>query len=81
MNTNTMTTMNTNPTTEESNTMNTTTTTQQEVISMEDTNKSALLSTMAAELFQHGLNPRVALIAATAWVGSVDYLEDPEAFT
>lgn len=56
------------------------TTIQQEVISMENVNKSAVLSTMASELFHSGLNPRVALIAATAWVGAIDYYEDQETF-
>lgn len=55
-------------------------TTQQTIIAMETANKSALLSTMGAELFQNGLNPREAMIAATAWVGATDYLDDEEMF-
>lgn len=54
--------------------------TNQEAISMENMNKSALVSTMAAELFHQGLNPVVSMITATAFIGSVDYMEDMEDF-
>ena len=49
---------------------------KQETMSMDDVNKSAILSTMASELFHQGLSPRVSLIAATAWVGAIDYVEE-----
>lgn len=48
----------------------------QQVISMNNMNKSALLSTMAAELFHNNLNQRVSLIAATAFIGAVDYIDE-----
>ena len=53
-------------------------TTNQEAINMQDVNKQALLSTMAAELLHAGLSPRHALITATAWIGALDYLDDAE---
>ena len=55
-------------------------TTQQNAVSMEGVNKSALVSTMAAEMFQQELNPRVALIVAASWMGACDYLDDHEVF-
>jgi hypothetical protein len=54
----------------------TTTTDKQATVSLEEVNKSAVLSTMASDLFRVGLNPRVALLAATAWVGAIDYIEE-----
>lgn len=53
---------------------------KQEVISMQDINKSALVSTISAELFHNGLTPAVSLRAAAAYVGAVDYLDDSELF-
>lgn len=47
---------------------------------MNDINKSALISTMAAEVFHHGLSPTVSLITATAFVGAMEYMEDIEDF-
>ena len=54
--------------------------TNQEVIPMEDVNKSALVSTMAAELFHNGLSPQCSLVAAAAFIGAVDYMDDMEMF-
>jgi len=51
-----------------------------EVINMNNVNKSALVSTIAAELFHNGLNERIALITAVAFVGAIDYVEDYEDF-
>jgi len=56
------------------------TTNTQEAVTMKDVNKSAVLSTMASELFHKGLNPRIALITATAYIGAMDYLDEPEMF-
>lgn len=50
-------------------------------VSLEDINKSAVLSTMAAELFHNGLSPVVSLITATAYLGAVDHIDDTELFT
>jgi len=52
----------------------------QESLSVYGVNKSALVSTMASELFHHGLNERVALFTAVAFVGSLDYAEDMDDF-
>lgn len=65
-------------TTKEELTMNNTT--KQEVVSMEDMNKSALISTMAAELFHNGLSPINSFKVASAYIGAVDYIEDSEEF-
>ena len=51
-----------------------------EVITMENINKSALVSTIAAELFHNGLNERIAMVTAVAYIGAVDYIEDYEDF-
>jgi len=51
-----------------------------EVLSEGNINKSALLSTMASELFQNNLNPRISLITATAYIGAIEYLDDEEMF-
>jgi hypothetical protein len=50
------------------------------VINLDNINKSAILSTMASELYHVGLNPRIALLTATAYVGAVDYNDDMEMF-
>ncbi len=42
----------------------------------EDMNKSAILSTMAADLFHNGLNPIDSYKVATAFIGAVPYIED-----
>lgn len=55
-------------------------TTEQNCLSLEVVNKSSLVSTMASELFNQGLSPRVALISAAAFVGAIEYKEDPEVF-
>lgn len=47
-----------------------------EAVSIDDVNKSAILSTMTAELFQNGLNPRIAMRTAAAFVGAIEYLEE-----
>ena len=52
----------------------------QVVSSMDNINKSAILSTIASELFHKGLNPRIALITATAYVGATEYLDDEDMF-
>ena len=64
-------------TTTEDTTMDTNTTTQ---LAVSEVNKSALVSTIGAELFQNGLTPMDAMRVAAAWVGSVDHLEDMEMF-
>ena len=51
-----------------------------DVVSLENVNKSALVSQMGAELFHNGLNERVAMLTAVAFVGAVDYVEDMEEF-
>jgi len=51
-----------------------------EAVNINDVNKSAILSTVASELFHNGLNPRIALITATAYVGSMEYMDDEEMF-
>jgi hypothetical protein len=55
---------------------NLTNSTKQEAISMEDINKSALVSTMGAELYHNGLSPSISLVVAVAFMGAVDYIED-----
>lgn len=55
-------------------------TTNHEVINMQDINKSALVSTIAAELFHNGLSPQISLRTAAAYIGAVDYLDDSELF-
>lgn len=67
-----MTNLNTNTTTTSNTTIEATT--------MNTLNKSALLSTISAELFHNGLVPAVALITATAYVGAVEYMDDAESF-
>lgn len=62
--------------TKESKAMNT-----HEIVSFEDINKSAVLSTMAAELFHNGLSPVVSLMTATAYLGAIDYIDDIDLFT
>lgn len=47
---------------------------------MNEINKSALVSTIAAELFHYNLSPRVSMITAVAFVGAVDYMDDIEDF-
>lgn len=56
------------------------TTVKQESVTMADVNKSAVLSTMISELYHVGLNPRVACITATAYIGALDYLDDEDMF-
>jgi len=51
-----------------------------EAVNINDVNKSAILSTVASELFHKGLNPRIALITATAYVGAMEYMDDEELF-
>lgn len=50
------------------------------VIDLTTINKSAIVSTMGAELFQAGLNTRLALLASVAFIGAVDYHDDDEMF-
>lgn len=47
---------------------------------MKEVNKSALLLSMAAEMFHNGLNPRISIITSTAFIGAVDYMDDYEDF-
>jgi len=56
-------------------------TTKQEAINLNNINKSALVSTMAAELFIQGLSERVSMITAVAFIGAIDYLDDYEDFS
>jgi len=58
-----------------------TTMTNHDIVSLNDINKSAVLSTMAAELFHNGLSPIVSLITATAYLGATDHIEDIDLFT
>jgi len=51
-----------------------------EAVNISDVNKSAILSTVASELFQANLNPRIALITATAYVGALEYMDDEDMF-
>ena len=51
-----------------------------EAVNINEVNKSAILSTIASELFQKGLNPRIALLTATAYVGAIEYMDDDEMF-
>jgi hypothetical protein len=51
-----------------------------EAVNINDVNKSAILSTVASELFQANLNPRIALITATAYVGALEYMDDEDMF-
>jgi len=51
-----------------------------EAVNINDVNKSAILSTVASELFHKGLNPRIALITATAYIGAMEYLDDTDMF-
>ena len=53
---------------------------KQEAVTINDVNKSAILSTMASELYHVGLNPRIALLTATAYIGAMDYLDDEDMF-
>ena len=63
----------TTSTTEENLTMNT--------INMQDINASALVSTMAAELFHYNLSPIVSMQVATSFVdAAIDYMDDEEQF-
>lgn len=63
----------TTSTTEENLTMNT--------INMQDINASALVSTMAAEIFHYGLSPIVSMQVATSFVdAAIDYMDDEEQF-
>lgn len=55
-------------------------TTNQEVIAMDDMNKSQLVSTMTAELFKAGLTPISAMTVAAAFLGCADYMDDAELF-
>jgi len=59
--------------TNEEATMNTT---KQLSINIQELNKSALVSTIAAEVFHQGLSPTLSLVVATAFIGAVDYLEE-----
>ena len=52
----------------------------QVAVTMADVNKSAVLSTIASELFHKGLNPRIALLTATAYIGAMEYLDDEDMF-
>ncbi len=64
---------NTTTNTTEVNTMNT--------INMQDINASALVSTMAAELFHYNLSPIVSMQVATSYVdAAIDYMDDEEQF-
>ena len=54
--------------------------TNQEVVAMEDSKKSAIVSTMAAEMFYNGLNPVQSLITAAAFVGAIEYSDEMELF-
>jgi hypothetical protein len=47
-----------------------------EVIPMDNMNKSQLVSTMAAELFQNGLSPIVSLVTSTAFIGAIEHMDD-----
>ena len=51
-------------------------TTNQQVITMEGINKSAIISSMAGELFHNGLNPRMAYIVATAYTCAAEYIDE-----
>jgi len=51
-----------------------------EAVNINDVNKSAILSTVASELFHKWLNPRIALITSTAYVGAMEYMDDEELF-
>lgn len=51
-----------------------------QAVTLGDVNKSAVLSTIASELFHKGLNPRVALLTATAYVGAMEYMDDEDMF-
>lgn len=57
-----------------------TNTTNQEIVNMNEVNKSALVSTMAAELFHQKLTPITSLVVATAYVGAIEYMDDVEDF-
>ena len=71
--TNSTTNTTTNSTTQGNNTMNT--------INMQDINASALVSTMAAELFHYNLSPIVSMQVATSFVdAAIDYMDDEEQF-
>ena len=48
----------------------------QETSVFEGMNKSAILSTMAADLFHNNLNPIDSYRVATAFMGAVDYIDD-----
>lgn len=53
--------------------------TNQEVMNMmnaNELNKSALVSTMAAELYHNGLSPQISLITSASFMGAVDYIDD-----
>ena len=54
--------------------------TNQGVIAMEDSKKSAIVSTMAAEMYHNGLNPVQSLVTAASFVGAMDYYDDMELF-
>ncbi len=43
---------------------------------MQEVNKSAILSTMAADLFHNGLTPIDSFKVATAFIGATDYIDD-----
>ena len=50
-------------------------------INMQDINASALVSTMAAELFHYNLTPIVSMQVATSFVdAAIDYMDDEEQF-
>ena len=50
-------------------------------IDMQDINSSALVSTMAAELFHYNLSPIVSMQVATSFVdAAIDYIDDEEQF-
>ena len=51
-----------------------------EAVNINDVNKSAILSTVASELYHKDLSPRIALITATAYVGAMEYMDDTEMF-
>jgi len=55
-------------------------TTPNEVIDMNEVNKSALCSTMAAEMFHNGLDPIGSLKVAAAFIGACEYMDDEELF-
>ena len=56
--------------------MNNTNVTNQEASVFEGMNKSAILSTIAADLFHNGLSPIHSYKVATAFIGAVDYIDD-----